>query len=257
MTSYDHEFAMLYDVFYADKPYEDEAAFVHRCISEHRGCQGSSLLDLACGTGRHAVAFARFGWDVIGVDASEAMLDIARRRVIQHGQDISFVRQDMRVLNLGDRRFDAIVCLFDSIGYVVTNDALADTLRAIERHLMPGGVFVFECWHGPAFIKHFEPVRIVECNVDGDHIVRIGRTSIDVREQVATVRYDVHRIAPDGQCLSFQETHVNRFFFVQELNAWLVRTKLAPKAWYPGYSTDARITDTTWHIVGVARKAER
>lgn len=256
MTCYGPELAAVYDALYLAKPYEREAAFVHQAITRYRSTPGGSLLDLACGTGRHAVAFERLGWSVVGVDASQPMLEVARARIERTRQPITFVNQDMTTFDLGGRQFDAIVCLFDSLGYVVTNAALARALTTIRAHLKPGGIFACECWHGPAFIKGAEPVRVTECDVDGAHLWRISRTVVDVMRHVATVTYDLHRVSVDGQHMSFREIHTNRFFFVQELDAWMGAAGLAPQEWYPGFSAEGKITESTWHILGIAQRAE-
>ena len=76
MNSYTGLHARVYDEIYAEKPYVDEARFVH----ELAGAPGGKLLDVACGTGRHAVAFADLGYEVTGVDINEELLAAAARR---------------------------------------------------------------------------------------------------------------------------------------------------------------------------------
>ncbi len=80
MSSYGERHAALYDSFYADKPYDDEVAFVADCLKTAGISPPARLLELACGTARHAIAFERQGFEVIGVDASSGMLACARAR---------------------------------------------------------------------------------------------------------------------------------------------------------------------------------
>ena len=82
MIAYDTDFAALYDVFYGEKPYDDETAFVGRTLKELGAQPPGRLLDVACGTGQHAVRFAKAGWTVVGVDQSAAMLAAAMQRSI-------------------------------------------------------------------------------------------------------------------------------------------------------------------------------
>ena len=113
MSSYIGRHAELYDLFYADKEYAREAAFVDHCLRANGGSGQGRLLELACGTGRHAVEFDRLGYDVVATDYSEDMLAQARIRSQVEGSPISFQQFDMRELNLGQQRFDTAVCMFD------------------------------------------------------------------------------------------------------------------------------------------------
>ncbi len=144
MSAYESS-AAAYDVLHAarGKDYRREAAVVVDRI--HRHLPGArSILDVACGTGRHLAAFAERGFDVAGVDLSESMVEEARRRVpgAAHHQG------DMRTFRL-TRRFDAVVCLFSSIGYMRNRTELATALATMADHLVDGGVLVVEPWFEP------------------------------------------------------------------------------------------------------------
>jgi SAM-dependent methyltransferase len=100
----------------------------------------TSLLDVACGTGRHLGHFRRH-LRCEGVDFSPDMIEIARARL----SDVRITRGDMVDLDLG-RRFDVVTCLFSSIGYVATIERLRRAIAAMGRHLTPGGVLIIEPW---------------------------------------------------------------------------------------------------------------
>lgn len=97
-----------------------------------------SLLEIACGTGALLAQFAE-RYEVTGLDVSKAMLRIARKKL----SGVRLHRQSMAGFDL-DRRFDVIVCLYDSINHLLTFDEWVETFRAAERHLDPGGVFIFD-----------------------------------------------------------------------------------------------------------------
>src|SRR5262245_11024529 len=118
MNTYAGLHARYYDVVYADKPYEHEARFVDSLLRDAGTATGRRLLDVACGTGRHAAEFAALGWSVTGVDLSEALLEHART----NAPTARFLRQDMRQLDVPGEPFDAITCLFDAIGYAIDDD---------------------------------------------------------------------------------------------------------------------------------------
>lgn len=144
------DYARWYDAIYAGKPYEAEAAKVLaqlRFPSDER-----RILDLGCGSGRHAIILQGLGCDVVGVDASEAMLALARRNaeVIPTGRlTPRFVHGDVTHLRL-PARFDAVVSLFHVASYMVTEESLVSMLRTAHRHLVPSGVIAFDFWNAAA-----------------------------------------------------------------------------------------------------------
>jgi ubiquinone/menaquinone biosynthesis C-methylase UbiE len=133
----------LYDALYGFKDYEGEAAQLIALIRE-RNPDARTLLDVACGTGKHLEQL-RGTFEVEGVDIHEGLLAIARERL---GDAVPLHVGDMRTLDLG-RRFDAVTCLFSAIGHVADADELDAAIAAMARHLEPGGVLVVEPWLEP------------------------------------------------------------------------------------------------------------
>jgi len=256
MTSYTGRHAELYDTFYGDKPYEVEAAFVHRCLQKYGVEPTKRLLEIACGTGNHAIALEKFGYKIIATDYSEDMLACARRKAIDLCASIEFQRQDMRALDIPGKPFDAVICLFDSIGYVRINNALIEVLKGVNRHLREDGLFVFEFWHGAAMLRDFEPVRIRRWSTPEGEVLRIAETDLDCAEQLARVVYTIYELRSDGRHHKIIETQVNRFFLLQEMAGWLSFCGFVPMKWFAGFNDVEKITEKTWHIVAVARKAK-
>lgn len=251
MSVYQGEYADLYDLFYAEKPYDDEVEFTDRLLREHAHGPSQRLLDVACGTGQHAVRFAARGWDVVGVDLSADMLRRARDR--EGGSSVTFLQQDMRALDVPGKPFDAAVCLFDSIGYGVTNDAIVGTLSGVRRHLRPGALFVAEFWHAPPMLRDYEPARVREWETEHGRVLRISRTTLDVAAQLARVEYSVYRLRQDGSYTSWNEVHENRYFLIQEMDLLLHMAEFEPLQWLAGYNADAQLDDSTWHVLVLAQ----
>ena len=113
MGSYLGRHAELYDLFYQDKLYPDEAQFIHEIIIRHGIGGNSRLLDLACGTGSHAFEFEKLGYNVTAIDHSEDMLSVARKKANAVHSQVEFVKKDMCTLNLRGHEFDTAICLFD------------------------------------------------------------------------------------------------------------------------------------------------
>jgi SAM-dependent methyltransferase len=132
----------LYDLVFASKDYAGEAERVHGLVQE-RAPGASSLLDVACGTGRHLEQFGRW-YDVEGVDLDRAMLERARTRL----PGVPLHTGDMRGFAL-DREFDAVTCLFSAIAAMVTVEDLRSAIATMAGHLRRGGVLVVEPWDSP------------------------------------------------------------------------------------------------------------
>lgn len=138
-------------------------------ILEERGFEGKTMLDLACGTGTVALAFASRGWTVYGVDASAAMLAQARRRAGEAGQTLLLSQQDMRSFTLPER-VDLVTCLFDSLNYLLRVDDLERTFSRVAAHLKPGSLFICdmntiwalsEIWDHNTYFSESEGLSVV------------------------------------------------------------------------------------------------
>ena len=252
MISYSGRHAELYDLFYADKPYEAEAAFVDQCLREYSVGSTNSLLEIACGTGTHALSLEKRGYKIVATDYSNDMLERARQK--GSGSRVDFRLQDMTELDVSGAPFDAAYCLFDAIGYVVTNDALEKVFCGVHKHLRRDGLFIFEFWHAGAMLRHYDPVRVRRWKKDDSLILRLSETTLDYANQLSRISYSIYELNADGTYSSLNETQVNRYFLVQEMAAWLTATGFAPVKWFAGFSNDETISDETWHIVAVARR---
>jgi len=132
--------AKYYDFIYGFKNYEEEAQEIKSLIEKLKTSKGNSLLDVACGTGKH-LYFLKDAFKCMGVDISDEMLKIARK----HIPDIELKKSDMVHMNLG-QKFDIITCLFSAINYVKTYDNLKKTCENFAHHLKQGGVAIIEPW---------------------------------------------------------------------------------------------------------------
>ena len=166
-----HPTAHLYDRVYAHLDYPAHADTVEAIIRE-RNPAAASLLDVACGTGKHLELW-RDDFEVEGLDVDLRMVELARARV----PGVPVHVGDFTDFDLG-KRFDAITCLFSSIGYAHTSERLGAAIAAMARHLAPGGVLVVEPWLTPERI-HPPWVRLLTREAD-DWVM--ARTS--------TMRYD-------------------------------------------------------------------
>ena len=249
MNTYAGLHARHYDVVYSDKPYAHEARFVDSLLRE-AGSVGGRLLDVACGTGRHAAEFIAFGWDVTGVDVSEDLLELAR----VNAPEAVFLQQDMRHLDVPGRPFDAVTCLFDAIGYAIDDDGVLTTLAAMARHLRADGTLLIEFLHGPALVRHGAPLRVrrIPLPTTGDELVRISETHLDETSSIMEVAFELLELRGDGTYERWHESQRNRYFGLSEMRAFLEGAGLKLKRFIPAYSDRGVIDESTFHVLALA-----
>jgi cyclopropane fatty-acyl-phospholipid synthase-like methyltransferase len=148
---FDEAFIELYRPFLTAERTTDEAAAVLELLELEPGAR---VLDLACGWGRHSVELARAGLEVTGLDLSETLLARAAKRAEAAGVSVEWVRGDMRELPWRGR-FDAVVSLFSSLGYFLSDEEDLRVLRASACSLKPGGLFVLETMHRDQIARGF------------------------------------------------------------------------------------------------------
>jgi ubiquinone/menaquinone biosynthesis C-methylase UbiE len=135
------QLAEYYDRIYWWKDYGREVDFLTDVFRSY-GVHGKRILEVACGTGAHTKLLTARGYDVTGVDLSEDVLSVARRKV---RRGATFLQGDMRSLDeVVHGEYDAVVCLFSAISYNTTLGELRKTIRGFHRHLKKNGVALFD-----------------------------------------------------------------------------------------------------------------
>ncbi|MFR8084066.1 MAG: class I SAM-dependent DNA methyltransferase [Faecalimonas sp.] len=135
-------FASVYDTFMDNIPYEEWAEYLSGLLAEYEVTDGI-VLDLGCGTGTLTELMAARGFDMIGVDYSEEMLEIAMEKRAESGRDILYLLQDMREFELyGTVR--AVISICDSLNYITEEEELEEVFRLVNNYLDPEGVFIFD-----------------------------------------------------------------------------------------------------------------
>ncbi len=240
-------YAAYYDLFYQSKDYDAECAFLEDVFAgSERPIR--TVLDLGCGTGGHAVRLAQRGYKVTGVDSSPGMLERARAK---EAQGAEWLEGDVRTLRLG-RSFDAVICMFAVLGYQTANEDLSAALRTVRAHLAPAGLFVFDCWYGPAVLSQRPETRIGEFSQDGHRVLRIVRPELDSFSHIVRVRYQIQRALGDRIVEEIAETHTVRFFFSQELRYYLDVAGLRMDHLWATWDTSRSPNEDDWNVVGRA-----
>ena len=199
-------FAYIYDELMRDVNYEEIADYICEKIS------GDLVLDLGCGTGNVAMILAQRGYDVIGVDSSFDMLAVARGKCIAKNIDMMLLEQEMSNFELYGT-VDAVVCIMDSINYILDDGELLHTFKLVWNYLNKGGTFVFD-------INSAYKIReILGNNVfvhEEDDIFYIWENNYDENTKIS--EYALTFFVKDGaKYTRIDEVHYQRAYEVEEI----------------------------------------
>jgi ubiquinone/menaquinone biosynthesis C-methylase UbiE len=232
--------AAIYDAIYGTmKDYAVEAQQIHMLIQQYKHSSGTSLLDVACGTGGH-LPFLKQDYSVEGLDLDEQMLAIAR----QHNPGVIFHQADMVDFSL-NQQFDVILCLFSSIGYVKTVPRLYQALQTMHRHLLPGGVVIIEPWLTPQMYRAGH-IGAVFVNQPDLKIARMNNTEVEDGVSIMNFHYLV--ATPQG-IEHFTERHElglfpTRTIWVHSMPVdWTWCMMMLLRSLWEGESTSACLAD--------------
>lgn len=213
-------YARYYDLLYKDKDYEAEARYIAGMIRQYHP-QATSILDLGCGTGKHAEYLARMGFVVHGVDMSETMLACAQQRKLSLPPEIAarlaFSHGDVRLVRTG-QAYDVVISLFHVMSYQTANADLQAAMQTAAAHLHAGGLFLFDFWYGPAVLTQKPEVRVRRLEDDAIKVMRIAEPVMHANENVIDVNYTIFiEGRADGDVRQVHETHRMRYIFMPEL----------------------------------------
>jgi SAM-dependent methyltransferase len=246
--SYSGKHAKYYDLFYEDKPYHEEAEYVLALIRARRG-EVATILDLGCGTGLRSLELARRGFTVCGVDQSVSMLTAARRHLAA-ANDVLPATVDFQTGDITTFRakfhYDAVISLFHVFSYLTTEEALNQAVECSFANLNPGGVFLFDYWHGPGVIKDPPEIRSKVAE-NADLKVERAATPEHLPDQhVVKLTVSLQVIEKDsGATYDCEESYVLRYWFSNEVEdalkssgfkeiqhyAWMTPSAPGPEAW--------------------------
>ncbi len=220
----------LYDVVYSFKDYAAECSRIEELIRV-RQPQARTLLDVACGTGKH-LELLRNRFAVEGLDLDPGLLACARERL----PDIPLHLGDMRSFALG-RQFDAVTCLFSSIGFVLDLDGLAAAVRSLAKHVAGGGVLLIEPWITPEdWLPDLPHVLAVS-----DPRVAVARVTVSgQRGRISTTRME-YLVGTPGGVEHFREDQELGLFTNDEMREALESAELSVE-----YDDDGLIGRGLW-----------
>lgn len=244
------DFAQVYDLFMDNVPYEEWCSYIQDILKEY-GIKDGILLDLGCGTGRMTRIMAMAGYDMIGIDASMEMLEMARQQeCVETDKNILYLLQDMREFELyGTVR--AVYSACDCFNYILEEDDLLTVFQLVNNYLDPGGLFIFDVNTPFKYEQLLAENTFAENREEGSFI---WENYYDRESKIN--EYDLTIFIKDIQGEKFNrfyEVHYQRCYELSCIRQLLEKANLEFVSCYDGYTKEAVRADSE-KITIVARE---
>ncbi len=240
-------FAKVYDLFMDNVPYEMWSEYIIGKLKEY-GIDDGLVLDLGCGTGKMTSILQKRGYDMIGVDNSMDMLEIARE---SSSEGILYLLQDMREFELfGTVR--AVYSACDSLNYILEKDDLLTVFKLVNNYLDAGGIFIFDINTRYKYQELMGENTFAENREDGSFIWENYYDEVECINQ-----YDLTLFLKEedrDSYLKFSETHFQKCYTLEEIKELLEEAGMDFIGAYDGY-TDNPVSDDSEKITIIARES--
>ena len=207
--------------------------------------QGSSILDLCCGHGRHAIPLAQRGYRMTGQDLSEVFLREAEKAAQALDVHVHWVHGDMRNIPY-ENEFDAVINIFTAFGYFENQDEDQKVLQQVSKALTPGGLFLLETLHREGLMRRYTP-QMISYYPEG--LIELEERSFDLFTSRNEVK--ITMLYPDGQRKEYGFSH--RLYTLTELVQMLTMAGLQVKA-YSGTWDGSELTIDSFRLILLSQK---
>lgn len=230
MSAY-NEFALVYDLFMDNVPYEKWAKDIVRRLKE-KGINQGIVAELGCGTGKMTRLLAKEGYDMIGIDSSYEMLMEARNNTEDEG--ILYLCQDMREFELYGT-VESVVSVCDCMNYLLTKEDLSTVFKLAENYLEYGGPFIFDMITPYRYREIMADNTFAENRDEGSFI---WENYYDEEEQINEYDLTLFIREEDGKFARFEEVHYQRCYQIDTVKELIKKAGMELVAIYDGYTND-------------------
>lgn len=250
------DYASFYDILYQDKEYIKESIYVSQLIEKFNSKpkENIKIIDLACGTGKHAIELFKMGFNIDGSDISKEMINVAQKECCVKNIDIKLFNESYQTSGNINKKYDVILSMFSSINYLTNYNDLSLALKNIIYLLNDDGIFIFDFWNGDAVVDLYSPIKVKRMKKANREILRISETSLDRVSQIASVNFHFTMIENSKILKEYNEKHSIRYFFLQEMIDVLYANGLSVIFRCPFMNIEGDISSSEWNITYVAKK---
>ena len=239
-------FSEVYDIFMDNVPYKEWAEYIIGLLKEY-GIEDGILCELGCGTGKMTKILSDSGFDMIGIDSSADMLDIALEKRSNDGR-ILYLNQDMKEMELyGTVR--AFVSCCDSVNYLLMEDELSELFKLADNYLDPKGLFIFDMNTRYKYEELLADNVFAENREDASFI---WENYYDAEEGIN--EYDLTLFVKEGELYrKYEETHYQKAYDIDRVKKLIEDSGLKLIAVYDAYTRDS-VREDSDRVVFVAQE---
>ena len=244
-------FAKVYDLFMDNIPYEEWTDYVKELLAEE-GIRDGIVLDLGCGTGSVTELLAKAGFDMIGIDNAEEMLEIAMEKREESGLDILYLLQDMREFELYGT-VKAVVSICDSMNYILEDEDLLDVFQLVHNYLDNEGIFIFDM---NTMYKYENILADHTFAEDREESSFIWDNFYDEEEEINEYDLSLFIQEEDGRYRKYEETHLQRAYQQERVEELIKESGLELLHVYDAFTRELPAEDSE-RIYFVCRRPAR
>ncbi|MCM1273234.1 MAG: class I SAM-dependent methyltransferase [Clostridium sp.] len=243
------DFALVYDRLMDNIPYDDWFHYIHGLLTEY-GITDGIAAELGCGTGNITERLAKAGYDMIGIDNSLSMLDVARSKKTDASSSL-YLCQDMREFELYGT-VSAIISVCDSINYILEPDDLLDVFSLVNNYLDPKGIFIFDFNTRHYYLDVVADATIAEDREDISFIWdNYYDTDADINELALSLF--IRETDDDTLFRKYEELHLQRGYTLDEITKLVQKSGLELICSYDAFTHNPATNDSE-RIYVIARE---
>lgn len=238
-------FYAYYDLLNSQKDYKEEVALIIDQYGELRDIPIKKVLDVGCGTGNHTACLADYGYQVVGIDIDESMIEVAKTKFSGETGDALFYCAEISEVEVYD--FELVISFFNVVNYIPTIGKLIQLFSSISEKMLTGGIYALDCWNGVAAIRDLPANKKVSFT-SGNYVVEGSVNSrTNIMRQEAELYYDI-TVTKEKQTERWQHRMTHYIWTIKCITDVLTMCGLRVRKVYPFMNTHRTATEFDWKI---------
>jgi ubiquinone/menaquinone biosynthesis C-methylase UbiE len=231
--------AKLYDSFSFDISAKEWAGYIDTLLKKRSVSTTAQMMDAACGTGSITLELYKLGYNIMALDISSEMLEVASKRFAEAGAGIRIVNQDLKNINI-NKKMDAVICINDALNYLVNDDEVTEAFSSIYSSLNPCGTFLFDI-SSEYKLRSMHDKTFFEENDEG---LYIWNSYFDEEKKTLTMELSLYSHVQNDLYEKSLETHVQKAHEASFLKNALWKAGFTDIKVYECFSQNAPKDDT-------------
>jgi len=248
------KYSKYYDCLYCSKDYKKETDFILEVLNKFSKKKVKTILSLGCGTGTYEIILSLKGYNIVALDLSPDMLEIAENKSREKKLKIKFLQEDVRSCRL-NRKFDAVMAMFNIAGYQNTDKDFDQFFKTAEFHLNKNGLLFFDAWNKEAVVYNKPRDREKIINISDTHkIIRKTTQKLNREKNIININFKVKELKNNNIINQVSESHPMRFFGINEIKYFLEKNNFKLLSACKFMNLDVPISKEFWDMFIVAQR---